>query len=137
MADKRQAQQQFAGQIQQLQQQMQQIQQKHQQIEQTIEHVDKTREGLRTLSEKEEQSAITPVGAGVYMNTTVEKTNTTLVEVGADVVVEKDTIDAINFLGDRKDQLMQAKQQYKQKLQQLQSKYQQFVSQIKQQQQQS
>lgn len=134
MPENQQAQQQMASKVKQLEKQMQKLQQVTQQVQQSIEQVEETREGLGEISEGE-QNAMSPIGAGVYMGSKLEDTDKVLVEIGADLVMEKETSDAINYLGDRKDKLLEAKKRYQEQLKKIKQQYQQIMGKARQMQQ--
>ncbi len=129
MADQQQLQQ-AASQVKRMEQQIQQVNQKKQQVESTIEMIEETREGLQDLS-GEEKEGFSDVGAGVYMQSTMKGNEKVLVNVGADIAVEKEPTEAVNYLGDKKDELLEAKDQYQSYLKQLQQKYQQLIKQMR------
>lgn len=120
----------LTSQVKSTQNQMQQLQQRKQKVESTIEKLKEIREGLGELPE-DKKEAMSPIGAGVYAPSEVKNTGKVLVNVGSDVVVEKEVNEATNYLGDREDQLMQLKQRYQQQLQKLQKKYQEMVKKIR------
>lgn len=118
--------------IKQMEQQIQAVQKRQSQITQQISEIDATKDGVRELSNREEQDAITPIGKNVYAPSEIKNTNRVLVDVGYGIVLEKDSSKAVNILKDRKDKLLDAKKQVQNQLQQLQQQYQQLASKLSQ-----
>jgi len=111
---------------------MQKAQQDLNQVNQQINNIEATREGIEELSKKEQQDIVSPIGAGVYMPSLAKNSGKLLVEIGSGIVVEKKPEQAIITLGDRKDNLMEAKNKLKARLKLLQRQYQQIAGQIQQ-----
>ncbi|MFW5902815.1 MAG: prefoldin subunit alpha [archaeon] len=119
-------------QVRRIQQGMQQTQQNLEQVNQQINNIERTREGIEELSEKEQQDIVSPIGAGAYMPSLIKDSGKLLVEIGSGIVIEKKPEQAIITLGDRKDNLLEAKNKLQARLRMLQKQYQQLASQIQQ-----
>lgn len=56
---------------------------------------------LQNLSEQVSLDALVPIGGGVYVKSQIPPTNKLLINIGADVVIEKNKQDGINFMEER------------------------------------
>lgn len=79
-------------------QQLQQIEQQIEIIGSQIQELTSLQENLSELKNYDKRSIHTPMGAGVFLESELKKPETVLLNVGAGVIVKKDTDSAIKLL---------------------------------------
>ena len=85
---------------------MREIEKQVRQLISTLEQLNVTRTSLQNLPDEEKPSFV-PVGSGLYLPTTLEK-STVCIDIGAGVVVEKKSDEAVELLDNREKQLKEA-----------------------------
>lgn len=68
-------------------------------------------ESIKALKEKPNSEAILPIGLGAYVKGAISSSDKILVNVGANVVIEKDTDSAMNYLEARIKEIQVAMQE--------------------------
>lgn len=96
-------------------------------------------DALKNLSSESETISLVPLGIGVYAKSIISPVNKVLVNIGANVVVEKKKDDATNFVEQRikefdiaSKQLASQKQQISQRMMDIQNTVNSYLSQMQQ-----
>jgi len=80
-------------------------------IEQQILEDEKLEENLKDLKNKEKSEAVLPLGGGIFVQGSVEKTDKVLVNIGSKILVEKSVDEAGEILGKRRQKLGDGKEE--------------------------
>ncbi len=92
-------------------QQLQQLEQQIATIEMQMKDLNVLKESLNELSNLDDCKIHTPLGAGVFLESHLSKPETVLLNVGAGVIVKKDTPTAIKIIGKQIEELESIKKQ--------------------------
>ena len=91
---------------------------------------------IQNLADESEVEALTPVGIGVYVKTSIQPVNKLLINLGAGVTIEKTKEDSINYVESRikefelaLKQLLEQKQQIAMRMEQIQGQINKMVQQ--------
>jgi prefoldin alpha subunit len=100
-------------------QQLQQIEQQVEVIGSQIQELKNLKENLAELKNYDKRSIHTPMGAGVFLESELKKPETVLLNVGAGVIVKKDTDSAIKIIGNQVEELKKIQEQMQNELKNL------------------
>jgi len=78
-------------------------------VEQQLAEDTKLGENLNNLKDKEQSEAVLSLGGGVFVKGNVNSTKEVIINVGSGVFIEKSIDEGINFIGKRKDKLLEAR----------------------------
>lgn len=92
-------------------QQLQQIQQQIASVDMQIIELASLKESLEELAKVKSKKIYTPLGAGVFVKSNLEKVDEVLVNVGAGIVVKKDVNSAIEIIANQVEELKKIRDQ--------------------------
>lgn len=89
-----------------LEQQMKQIQQQLEKMEQQTAEIEKVKESIADISPaKKGDEVLVPVSGGIFFRTTMQDSNSFLVNVGSGVVVQKDATGVKDLLNEQSKEM--------------------------------
>ena len=88
-----------------IEQQVQQLHQQTQGLERAMLEIAASINALKEIKNVEENASLIPIGAGVFVDATLKKQDTVLVDVGSQAVVEKSFDEAIVMLEQREKEV--------------------------------
>lgn len=92
-------------QLQLLQAQLEEYQKEVEAIRSKLEEVEYLRESLKEFDNKQKQNSYSIIGKGIFVESDLKKDTEFLVNVGANILVKKDTKDVLKMLEEQQSQL--------------------------------